>query len=366
MGGAHEQAAGMSFDEVHMLRAIRLAERALGTTADNPPVGCVIAKGNKVLGVGWTQPGGRPHAETEALAMAGILAKGATAYVTLEPCAHHGRTPPCSEALVKAGVSRVVTAIEDPDPRVKGKGHEILREAGIEILTGFCAEKARPALAGFLSRIERKRPYVILKLAVSTDGKIAAKKGLRTQITGETVGQTVQLLRANCAALGIGVRTVEVDDPQLTCRLPGLASRSPIRVVFDSRLRISPSSKLIATAGTVPTWVMTTVSRQLGPVPEVIQCAATPDGRVDLNDALAKLAGRGINTILIEGGAKLARAFLEADLADEVMLFKAPAVIGEQGVDALAGLPLSTIDERFRLIERETLGSDVLSVYGRK
>jgi diaminohydroxyphosphoribosylaminopyrimidine deaminase/5-amino-6-(5-phosphoribosylamino)uracil reductase len=351
-----------------MEMAQRLARRALGTTAENPPVGCVIIKDNKVLGIGWTQPGGRPHAEAEALAMAGS-ARGATAYVTLEPCAHHGRTPPCAEAIVKAGISRVVSAAEDPNPKVRGKGHAMLRSAGIEVesLRNPAESGRNPAeLAGFFMRIERNRPLVTLKLAVSSDGKIAARKGERTRITGERAQARAHLMRAQSDAILVGLNTVRVDDPSLLCRLPGLMDRSPIRVVADSRLQIPRGSELVRTATEFPTWILTAIAGEAGPGVDVLVCNSAADARVDLRDAMAKLAGRGINRVMVEGGAVLARALLDADLVDEVALFEAPVIIGEEGVDAIAGLPLSAIAGRFKPIARETLGSDALTLYGRR
>jgi diaminohydroxyphosphoribosylaminopyrimidine deaminase/5-amino-6-(5-phosphoribosylamino)uracil reductase len=355
----------MTDDEIHMQQALRLAHRALGTTAENPPVGCLIVKENKVLGIGWTQPGGRPHAETEALAMAGEAARGATAYVTLEPCSHHGRSPPCAEALVKAGISRVVTALEDPDPRVKGRGHALLRTAGVDVLTGIGGGEARGDLAGFFSRIERKSPYVTLKLAISADGKIAARKGERTRITGDRARARVHLMRAQSDAILVGVGTVLVDDPSLLCELPCLGNRSPIRLIADSKLSIPRDAVLVRTATDTPTWILTTVTGEVGAGVEVISCRGVAEGRVDLADAVGKLAGRGINRLMVEGGAVLARSLLDAGLIDEVVLFQAPTSIGGQGVDAIAGLPLAAIPERFRLIAQETLGSDALSLYGR-
>src|SRR5690242_2211562 len=198
----------MSPDVAFMTRAARLGHRALGTTAENPPVGCVIVKEGAIVGLGWTQPGGRPHAEVEALRMAGAAARGATAYVTLEPCAHHGRTPPCAEALVKAGIARVVCAVDDPDPRVSGRGFEILKAAGIGVERGVLADAAKADLAGFLTRITKKRSYVILKLAVSADGKIASAPGVETAITGPGARNRVHLLRAQCDAILVGMETV--------------------------------------------------------------------------------------------------------------------------------------------------------------
>jgi diaminohydroxyphosphoribosylaminopyrimidine deaminase/5-amino-6-(5-phosphoribosylamino)uracil reductase len=348
-----------------MEMAVRLAHRALGTTAENPPVGCLIVKDDKVLGVGWTGEGGRPHAETEALAMAGQAARGATAYVTLEPCAHHGRTPPCAEALLEAGIVRVVTALQDPDPRVAGRGYAILRKGGAQVDTGIGSAQAWPDLLGFFSRIERKRPYVTLKLAVSADGKIARKKGERTSITGEPARERMHLMRAHAQAILIGLGTLKIDDPSLRCTLPGLEDRSPIRLVADSRLTAPRDSTLIRTATEVSTWILSTIEGDIAPGVEVIRCAATPDGRVDLADAMAKLAGRGINHVMAEGGAQLARSLIEAGLVDELVLLTAPIALGGEGVDALQGLPLAAVTERFRLIAQEMLGSDALSLYGR-
>jgi diaminohydroxyphosphoribosylaminopyrimidine deaminase/5-amino-6-(5-phosphoribosylamino)uracil reductase len=348
-----------------MEMAARLGRRALGTTAENPPVGCVIVRDDGIVGVGWTGRGGRPHAETEALAMAGAAARGATAYVTLEPCAHHGRTPPCAEALVKAGISHLVSAFEDPDPRVKGCGHRILRAAGIDVVTGVAREAAAAELAGFFSRIERNRPHVTLKLAVSADGKIARRRGERTRITGEVARARVHLMRAHSDAILVGVETVRVDDPSLLCALPGLHDRSPIRLVADGSLAIPRDASLVRTATSVPTWILSTVEGDVGPGVEVVHCAATSTGQVDLSDAMARLAGRGINRVMAEGGALLARSLLEADLVDEAHLITAPIVLGEDGVDMLAGLPLTAITCKFKLTAQETLGSDALAVYGR-
>jgi diaminohydroxyphosphoribosylaminopyrimidine deaminase/5-amino-6-(5-phosphoribosylamino)uracil reductase len=345
--------------------ALRLGRRALGTTAENPPVGCVIVKDGRVLGVGWTQSGGRPHAETEALKMAGNAAKGATAYVTLEPCAHHGRTPPCAEALVKAGLARVVTAIEDPDSRVSGGGHAILKAAGIPVETGISAEEARRDLAGFLTRIRKKRPYVTLKIGVSADGKIAAGPGQRTSITGEEVKVRVHLMRAQSDAILVGLSTVLIDDPDLTCRLPGMEARSPIRIVADTRLSIPSKAKLVKTAEQVPVWIFSTRKGGVSAGITVIDCKQTANGWVDFVDALEQLGERGINRLLVEGGSHISQSFLEADLVDEVQLFQSPAIIGPQGIDAIADTPLSTLEKRFKPTQKEVLGTDTLTVYDR-
>jgi diaminohydroxyphosphoribosylaminopyrimidine deaminase/5-amino-6-(5-phosphoribosylamino)uracil reductase len=259
-----------------------------------------------------------------------------------------------------------VSAIEDPDPRVKGKGHAILRAAGIEVTTGIGAAESLRELAGFFMRIEKNRPYLILKLAISADGKIAARRGDRTRITGDMTRARVHLMRAQSDAILVGIDTVRVDDSLLLGLLPGLLGRSPVRLVADSTLAIPRETKLVQTAVDVATWILSTIPGEVGPGVEVIQCNATAGGRVDLADAMTRLASRGINRVMAEGGAVLARSLLEADLVDEVALFQAPMVVGEAGVDALAGLPLSIIGERFNLIARETLGSDALCVYGRR
>ena len=317
--------------------ALRLGRRALGTTAENPNVGCVIVKGGRLLGVGWTQPGGRPHAETEALKMAGEGARGATAYVTLEPCAHHGRTGPCAEALVAAGIARVVTAIDDPDPRVSGGGHAILQRAGITFVSGLGAEEARRDMGGFLTRMTRNRPQVVLKLAVSADGKIAAGPGQRTAVSGPEARAYVHLLRAQCNAILVGMGTVLADDPELTCRLPGLEGRSPRPFVLSHGRGLPPGSHLARKSAEV----------LRGSIPEV----------------LADLAGRGINRLMVEGGAKVARSFLDAGLVDEFHLIRSPVSLGPGGVDALAGLPLGQALQPFTVFTQEKLGSDTLTVY---
>ena len=382
----------MSTDETFMKLAARLGHRALGMTAENPPVGCVIVKDGAIVGLGWTQRGGRPHAETEALRMAGESARGATAYVTLEPCAHHGRTPPCAEALAAAGIrrvvaafqdpdprvsgagfailrrsgiARVVAAFEDPDPRVSGDGFAILRRAGIAVDLDLGAPEAYPDLAGFLTRISKKRPYVALKLALSADGKIAQAPGMRTQITGPEVKARTHLLRAQADAILVGLGTVLADDPDLTCRLPGLEQRSPIRIVADSHLAVPKTSRLVTSARAVPVWLLALEAGTFAPGVDVLTCRPDRQGRVDLAEALAKLGERGVNRVLAEGGARLARGLLETGLVDELLLFRSPKVLGPKGVDGFGGLPLDQVMAAFRVDREERLGDDVLSVYVR-
>jgi diaminohydroxyphosphoribosylaminopyrimidine deaminase/5-amino-6-(5-phosphoribosylamino)uracil reductase len=360
-------------DETYMRRAIAAGRRCSGSTAENPSVGCVIVSGGDIAAVTSTAPGGRPHAETLALAMAGEKARGATAFVTLEPCCHHGHTPPCSDALIKAGISRVVTALDDPDPRVSGGGHRALAEAGIEVTKGVLADQAAHELRAFLKRHVSGRAYVTLKLAISADGKIAAKPGQPTAITGEVARSRVHLMRAEADAILVGVSTVLADDPDLTCRLPGMADRSPVRIISDSKLSIPLASRLVASAGDAEVWIMTTDAADpdtraalLARGVQVIGCLATDDGKVNLDDMLAKLAERGVSRVLAEGGAHMARALLEADLVDEAVLLQAPDRIGPQGVAAMAGLPLDTIRASARFRQRgqsEALGPDWLAKY---
>ena len=297
--------------------ALRLAGRTVGMTGENPAVGCVLvrtgADGPVVVGRGWTAVGGRPHAEVMALDRAGEAARGATAYVTLEPCAHHGRTPPCADALIAAGVERIVVAVDDPDPRVAGRGLAALRNAGVRVETGVCAAEARQVTAGFLSRIERNRPHVRLKLAVSADHRIAARAGERTTITGDDARALAHLMRARSDAILVGVTTAIVDDPELTCRLPGLERASPIRVVADTRLELPLSSRLVATASEHPVWVLAgkggdPARRQAlaDRGVRITECAVGSDGRPDLAAALRLLASDGINWLLVEGGARIA------------------------------------------------------------
>ncbi len=362
-------------DRRHMAHALRLARRALGTTAENPPVGCVIVREGAPVGLGWTQPGGRPHAEVGALRMAWERATGATAYVTLEPCAHQGRTPPCAKALLAAGVSRVVVAMSDPDPRVSGKGLAILREGGVAVRAGLMEADARRVMSGYLSRLERGRPHVLLKLAVSADGMIAARPGEAMAITGARARARAHLMRAQADAILVGAETVIADDPMLTCRLPGLEERSPVRVVADSRMRIPPDALLPATAGETPTWIFTTLAgreralrlRERNRDVRIIPVAHDAGGRVSLPAMLARLAEEGINRLMVEGGARLARAFVEAGLVDEAAIFTAPERrLGAEGVKALAGLPLERLTaEPFSQTEETPLGPDILRVYER-
>jgi diaminohydroxyphosphoribosylaminopyrimidine deaminase / 5-amino-6-(5-phosphoribosylamino)uracil reductase len=349
----------------HMRHALALGRRTMGATGKNPAVGCVLVKESCVVGVGWTEEGGVPHAETRALAMAGDRAAGATAYVSLEPCSHRGRTSPCANALVDAGVTRVVTAIEDPDPRVRGKGHGMLREAGLKVENGILEKEARRDLAGFFSRLMRGRPYVILKLALSSDGMIAAAPGRRTAITGEEANLRTHLMRAQSDAIMVGVGTVKTDDPSLTCRLPGLEHRSPIAVIVDGGLSTPGASKLVTNARHRPLIILTAaVSKARDEIAnrgiELIRCRETAAGRIDLAHGLEQLGKRGINRLLVEGGANVAGQLIEGGLVDEMTLFKSATSLGNQGVPANLDL------DGFEQTNEEELGQDLLIHYEKR
>ncbi|SFL63672.1 diaminohydroxyphosphoribosylaminopyrimidine deaminase [Bradyrhizobium sp. NFR13] len=359
-----------------MQLALTLGRRGQGRTWPNPAVGAVIVKDGVIIGRGWTQPGGRPHAEPVALAQAGAAARGATLYVTLEPCSHFGKSPPCADAIVAAGIARVVAAIEDPNPEVAGQGHARLRAAGIRVDVGLCAEQAARDHTGHFRRVRDRRPHVVLKLAVSPDDKIAAVGHRPVAVTGEMVRSRVHLLRAQCDAVLVGMGTVLADDPELTCRLPGMAKRSPVRVVLDRALRISGNSKLVHSARTTPLWVMTSslseapAAMALGAagaqVLRVPTTTAPPPG-LDLPAVLHSLSGKGITKLLVEGGSKVASSFLAAGLVDEVWLFRGVKDIGEGGVAALDALPLSAITGSPDFVQRasEAIENDTLTIYER-
>jgi diaminohydroxyphosphoribosylaminopyrimidine deaminase/5-amino-6-(5-phosphoribosylamino)uracil reductase len=363
-------------DRRFMELALALGRRGQGRTWPNPAVGAVVVKDGVIVGRGWTQPGGRPHAEPEALKRAGEAARGATLYATLEPCSHFGKSPPCADAIIAAGIARVVSAIEDPNPEVAGQGHARMRAAGITVDVGLCAEQAAYDHAGHFRRVRDKRPHVILKLAVSADDKIGAAGGRPIAITGEAARARVHLLRAQCDAILVGIGTVRADDPLLTCRLPGMEPRSPVRVVLDRALRISGTSKLVHTARETPLWVMTSdlseapAAMKLGAagahVMRVATSTAPPPG-LDLMAVLHALADKGITRLMVEGGARVASSFVAADLADEVWLLRGPEAIGADGIAALDALPLSAITQSpaFRVRASESLRNDTLTVYER-
>ena len=352
-------------DRRFMAAAIKLGASANGTTSPNPAVGAIVVKDGVVLGRGRTARGGRPHAEPQALAMAGECARGATLYVSLEPCSHQGRSPPCADAIIAAGVSRVVAAIGDPDPRVNGAGFERLRAAGIEVESGVLAEQARLAHVGHFRR-EKVLPHVTLKVAVSADDAIGRVGEPQVAVTGEIARRHAQALRTRFDAILVGRGTVEADNPALTVRLPGLEDRSPIRVVLDTYARL-PLDRRVFTEGKAPTWAISAASGISSDRVKRFIVSRSTLGGLDPWSCLYPLVDGGLIRLLVEGGAAIARRLLESDLVDEVMLFRSPNTLGGDMVPALAGLPLSTIEasKSFRRIERRRFGSDMMTRYER-
>ncbi|MCC5777913.1 bifunctional diaminohydroxyphosphoribosylaminopyrimidine deaminase/5-amino-6-(5-phosphoribosylamino)uracil reductase RibD [Nitratireductor sp. B36] len=362
-----ESGPASELDRRFMAAAIRLSRRNLGLTGTNPSVGTLIVRDGRIVGRGVTAIGGRPHAEPQALAEAGEAARGATAYVTLEPCAHHGRTPPCANALVSAGVTRVVGAASDPDPRVSGRGYAILREAGIKVVEGVLAEEAADMLRGYLTRSEKNRPEVTLKLAISADGMIGRTGEGQVAITGPVSRRQAHMMRAESDAILVGIGTALADDPSLTCRLSGLEHRSPLRVVLDRGMRLPVQSALARTARDVPVLVSAAEDSQ----PERRKALAEAgvdflgvelhDGEIALPEFLEDLAARGILTLMVEGGAYTARMFLEEGLVDRLALFTGPSKIGPGGI--AAPLDRDHIPEGFRLLRETRFGDDVYLEY---
>ncbi len=372
---AAESAEDAELDRRFMAAALRLGRRNLGQTHPNPAVGALIVRnepdGPVVVGRGWTAVGGRPHAETMALEEAGKAARGATVYVTLEPCAHKGKTPPCAEALIEAKVARVVSAMEDPDKRVAGKGHALLADAGVELTIGVLADQAALAHAGHIARVTKGRPHITLKLAVSADGMIGRREGERMIITGREAFDAVQAMRTESDAVMIGIGTALIDDPRLTVRLPGLAARSPVRIVLDATARLRLNSNLIQTAREIPLMVVVgpeaLEERKTALVDagaRVVEVGAGQGG-VDLAALFTLLAKEGFTRVLVEGGAEIAASLVSADLLDEVVLFRAPVVVGPDGVRALGGYALSAIERtpRYRQIETAIVGEDQMRRY---
>ena len=355
-------------DTAHMAHALSLGQRGLGRTWPNPAVGCVIVNGNNIVGRGWTQPGGRPHAEVMALAQAGQGARGATAYITLEPCAHHGQTRPCAEALIEAGIARAVTALTDPDPRVSGKGHAILRAAGIVVTENVLADQARTANAGFLKRVTKGLPLVTLKLGLTLDGRIATSTGESRWITSPQSRRAAHALRLNHDAVLVGAGTARADNPDLTVRDIG-ASHQPIRVVMDARLSHDPKSRLGQTAKQSPVWLCHTdhapedarkAWQNTGAT--LIHCAASGP-HINLTDAMQRLATLGLTRILCEGGATLAASLIRDHLVDDLITFTAGKLIGASGHAALGPLPDAPLKNlpTLSLIATRQIGPDTMT-----
>ncbi|WP_407492843.1 bifunctional diaminohydroxyphosphoribosylaminopyrimidine deaminase/5-amino-6-(5-phosphoribosylamino)uracil reductase RibD [Pseudooceanicola sp. MF1-13] len=354
-------------DRRYLALALSLGRRGQGRTWPNPAVGCVIVNDGRIVGRGWTAPGGRPHAEPQALAQAGDAARGATAYVSLEPCAHHGKTPPCSQALIDAGIARVVAPLEDTDPRVSGQGFAQLRAAGIEVTTGLLADQAEADHAGFFIRTEQGRPFVTLKLANSFDGRIATATGDSQWITGPVARRAVHAMRMRNDAVMVGAGTARGDDPSLTVRDMGV-DHQPVRVVVSRRLDLPLSGLLARTAKDVPVWLCHGADADdmlqqtwdgLGA--ELIRCDVT-GGHLDPRSVLQGLGAAGLTRVFCEGGGALAASLLAADLVDELVGFSAGVVIGAEGTPAIGAMGLARLVEapRFELIETRDLGGDVL------
>ncbi len=334
----------------YMNLALALAKRAVGNVSPNPAVGCVIVKNNQIISVGITAPGGRPHAETIAIEKAGDNARGATAYVTLEPCCHIGKTSPCTDALIAAGIKRVVIATIDEFHKVNGGGIKQLKEAGIEVLLGVCEEESQRINAGFFSVHRNNRPYITVKIATSLDGKIATKTGDSKWITGDIARRYAHLLRAQNDAIIVGSGTVIGDNPELTCRLPGLEKESPIRVILQGKRKISPDCKLLKSSENVPVWQFE---------------AEDSNGQVNLAKMLQMLAEKGMTRVLVEGGQKILQSFLEQKLIDELVWIRAPIIVGNDGIAAISGLGIEEITSTInpgKVVSRK-LGNDTLEIY---
>jgi diaminohydroxyphosphoribosylaminopyrimidine deaminase/5-amino-6-(5-phosphoribosylamino)uracil reductase len=359
-----------------MKAALGLAWRGLGLVWPNPSVGCVLVNDGVVVGRGWTQMGGRPHAETEALARAGDASEGATAYVSLEPCAHYGKTPPCADALIAGGIARAVIAVEDPDPRTAGQGIDKLRRAGIKVDVGLLAEEARDLNIGFFKRVSEGRPFVTLKTATTLDGRIATHTGESQWITSEPSRATGHQLRALYDAVMVGVGTVAADDPSLDCRLPGMSHASPVRIVMDSRLRIPLTSKLVSSAGDIPTWIVTLEDEvEPGRLAVLEECGVKlikvppgADGKPDIAKTLAVLGELGLTRLLLEGGAHLTAAFLRQGMIDRLAWFHAPKIMGGDGMPVAMPFGIENLDAAPKFTRRRVrlMGNDIFESYDKE
>ncbi|MCV6585518.1 MAG: bifunctional diaminohydroxyphosphoribosylaminopyrimidine deaminase/5-amino-6-(5-phosphoribosylamino)uracil reductase RibD [Marinibacterium sp.] len=362
----------MSRDRRYMAMALGLGRRGQGRCWPNPAVGCVIVAGDRVVGRGWTQPGGRPHAEPMALAQAGDQARGATAYVTLEPCAHHGKTPPCCEALAKAGIARVVAAIEDSDPRVAGQGFAYLRDRGIEVVTGVMADEAGFDHEGFFLRTEQGRPFVTLKLASSFDGRIATATGQSQWITGAPARRLTHAMRARHDAVMVGAGTARADDPSLTVRDMGYGHQ-PVRVVVSRRLDVPLMGQLARSARQVPVWMCHGADADADRLraweaagARLLPCAVR-HAQLDPEDVLRQLGAAGLTRVFCEGGSALAASLLAADLVDELVGMTAGFPIGAEGLPSIGALGLDDLAAapRFQLAELHRAGDDIVQRWRR-
>lgn len=350
-------------DENYMRHALTLARRGLGCVWPNPAVGCVIVRDGVIVGRGWTQPGGRPHAEPEALVQAGELARGADVYVTLEPCAHQGQTPPCARALIDAGVARVVVACGDPDERVSGRGVAMLREAGIEVVEGVCSEEAQALNAGFILRVEQGRPFVTLKTATSLDGKVALRNGESKWITGELARRHVHLERSKHDAVLVGIETVLRDDPALTTRLDGY-DHVPVRVVLDSDLRFPMDAKMLQGASRDPLWIVCKKGNYSSDLEEVgAVIVSVKDMEIEM--ILHALAERGVTRLFVEGGAQVHTSFVRSGLYDQMLCYRAAKVMGDDARGAFSALDMIAMRDIYSMERQKTLslGEDLLEIY---
>ena len=375
-GSKNENNAVNLVCSTHMGAALNLARRGLGNTWPNPAVGCVIVKNNKVVGRGWTKPGGRPHAETEALKNAGYEALGSTAYVTLEPCNHFGKTPPCTEALICAGVRKVVIASLDPDKRVSGSGLKRLEDAGIVVDLGMARSEANKINQGYFLRVKNSRPFITLKIATTLDGKIATRNGESEWITGEVSRKTVHKLRASHDAVMVGSGTALIDNPSLACRLPGVKNTHKLRVVLDGRLRVPETGIIAQTARKIPVLIFTVSGgkdksekvKRLESLGVTIVIFEKNGERPNIRDVMTEVSARGITRLLVEGGGSLAASLLANDLVDELAWFRAPSIIGGDGLSSIANLGLDKL-ENMATFSRQSLtilGDDSLEILARK
>ncbi|MDR7027090.1 bifunctional diaminohydroxyphosphoribosylaminopyrimidine deaminase/5-amino-6-(5-phosphoribosylamino)uracil reductase RibD [Rhizobium rosettiformans] len=349
-------------DERYMREAIKLSETHVGRTGPNPSVGCVIVKDGEIVGRGVTALGGRPHAEPQAIAEAGEKARGATAYVTLEPCSHHGKTPPCANAIVAAGIARVVVAVADPDPRVSGRGLKILADADIEVTIGILQKEARRAMAGYLTRQTKGRPQVTLKLAVSADGMLGRLGEGQVAITGPEARADVHRLRAESDAILVGIGTALADDPELTVRLPGLEDASPIRIVLDRRAELPPTSKLAATAKSVPV-IAAVAAGSSGHRSALQELGVEVVDAGGIEDLLALLAQRGVSSLMVEGGARVASDLLARGLVDRIHLYDSSVTIGPGGISS--PITADHLPAGFVRVDERKVGADRLQIFER-
>ena len=372
------------YDKRYMLAALELAKRGLGNVWPNPSVGCIVVSNisnkskSEIVGRGWTQPGGRPHAETVALRQAGDKAHNSTIFVTLEPCCHTGETPPCIKEIIRSGIRKVVVACKDPDPRVSGKSLLQLRRAGVEVIYGVCKKEAEKLNEGFFKKIKIKRPLVTVKVAATIDGCIATQSGDSKWISGDLSRQHAHLLRANHDAILVGIGTVIRDDPLLTCRLPGMKRFSPLRIVIDTSLRTPPSRHLAKTARLNPTWIFTNkphnASRAKSLEKKGIHIISFANGKkakktkkVSLEMVMKKIAEKGITRVLVEGGSKIITSLIRSQLVDNLILFRSTKIIGSNGLTVMGNLKVPQLLNAIhfnRISVRETEG-DVMESYER-